>query len=73
MIIICRYLSSGGFGNLLTLVAIPYVRIVYGTEFCVLKLNSMVLILHLSFADLLYCVIGFPHFIQVSSTSILSL
>eukprot|EP00092_Neocalanus_flemingeri_P039517 GFUD01043031.1.p1 GENE.GFUD01043031.1~~GFUD01043031.1.p1 ORF type:complete len:411 (+),score=72.90 GFUD01043031.1:145-1377(+) len=55
----------GGLGNLLTLVAIPYVRKVYGAEFSLLKLNSVVLILHLSFADLLYCVLGFPHFIQI--------
>ena len=57
--------SQGGLGNLLTLLAIPYVRVKYGAEFSLLKLNSMVLILHLSFADLLYCLLGFPHFIQV--------
>jgi hypothetical protein len=57
---------------LLTLVAIPYVRTVYGSTFSVLQLNSMVLILHLSVADLLYCVIGLPHFIQVFSIFIVS-
>ena len=57
--------SQGGFGNLLTLLSIPYVRMKYGTEFSLLQLNSVVLILHLSFTDLLYCLLGFPHFIQV--------
>ena len=55
----------GGLGNMLTLVAIPYVRMHYGPEFSLLQLNSVVLILHLSMADLLYCAVGFPHFIQV--------
>ena len=52
-----NYVSlTGGLGNLLTLVAIPYVRVMYGSEFSLLKLSSIVLILHLSLADLLYCV-----------------
>ena len=57
----------GGLGNMLTLVAIPYVRLYYGPEFSLLQLNSVVLILHMSLADLLYCAVGFPHFIQVLS------
>ena len=56
---------SGVFGNVLTLVAIPYVRDHYGSQFSILKLNSVVLILHLSFCDLLYSLVGFPHLIQV--------
>eukprot|EP00092_Neocalanus_flemingeri_P006912 GFUD01007461.1.p1 GENE.GFUD01007461.1~~GFUD01007461.1.p1 ORF type:complete len:311 (-),score=29.27 GFUD01007461.1:236-1168(-) len=36
----------------------------YGSQFSILKLNSVILILHLSFCDLLYCVVGFPHLIQ---------
>eukprot|EP00092_Neocalanus_flemingeri_P095019 GFUD01120869.1.p1 GENE.GFUD01120869.1~~GFUD01120869.1.p1 ORF type:complete len:378 (-),score=51.70 GFUD01120869.1:73-1173(-) len=55
----------GGLGNILTLLAIPYVRLKYGSQFSVLKLNSVVLILHLSVADLLYTLVGFPHFVQV--------
>lgn len=65
--------SQGGFGNLLTLLSIPYVRVKYGTEFSLLQLNSVVLILHLSFTDLLYCLLGFPHFIQVWMVSRLQL
>ena len=57
--------SPGGLGSMLTLVAIPYVRLYYGPEFSLLQLNSVVLILHMSLADLLYCAVGFPHFIQV--------
>ena len=57
---------SGVVGNVLTLTAIPYVRSKYGSEFSILKLNSVVLILHLSFCDLLYNLIGFPHLIQVN-------
>ena len=55
----------GGLGNILTLVAIPYARVKYGSEFSLLQLNSTILILNLSIADLLYCLVGFPHFIQV--------
>ena len=55
----------GGLGNFLTLLAIPYVRLKYGKQFSVLQLNSIVLILHLSFADLLYSQIGFPNFLMV--------
>eukprot|EP00092_Neocalanus_flemingeri_P067783 GFUD01082776.1.p1 GENE.GFUD01082776.1~~GFUD01082776.1.p1 ORF type:complete len:360 (-),score=57.67 GFUD01082776.1:168-1190(-) len=55
----------GGFGNILTLLAIPYVRVKYGRQFSILQLNSVVLILHLSLADLLYTLVGFPNFLQV--------
>lgn len=52
------------FGNLLTLVAIPYIQRKYGQEFSILQLNSVTLILHLSLCDLLYALIGFPHLIH---------
>ena len=52
---------SGGFGNLLTLVAIPYMRQKYGSQFSILQLNSVVLILHLSLADLLFAIPSIPH------------
>jgi len=51
----------GGFGNLLTLVAIPYMRQKYGSQFSILQLNSVVLILHLSLADLLFAIPSIPH------------
>merc|ERR1712110_144445 len=51
-------------GNLLTLVALPYIRSKYRQEFSMLQLNSITLILHLSLCDLLYALLGFPHFIH---------
>ena len=62
---------SGFVGNMLTLAAIPYVRSKYGSELSILKLNSVVLILHLSFWDLLYNLIGFPHLIKVNLSMII--
>ena len=47
-------------GNLLTLFAIPYVRRVYGAQFSILQLNSVVLILHLSLAELLITIVMIP-------------
>ena len=55
---------SAIFGNLLTLVALPYIRYKYGSQFSILKLNSVILLLHLSLCDLLYGIIGFPHLIH---------
>ena len=52
---------SGFLGNILTLVAIPYVRRYYGAQFSVLLLNSIVLILHLSLVGLLKYTIDIPH------------
>jgi len=49
---------SGGFANLVTLIAIPYVRQKYSSTFSILHLNSMILILHLSLANLLYSIVG---------------
>ena len=56
---------SGGLGNLLTLLAIPYIRHKYGAQFSLLTRNVMVLILHLSAVDLLYILIGIPNLIEV--------
>jgi len=55
----------GGLGNFLTLLAIVYVRLKYGSMFSILQLNSVVLILHLSLADFLYAVLGLPNFLLV--------
>ena len=49
---------------MLTVVALPYIRVKYGSQFSILKLNSAILILHLSLCDLLYAVVGFPHLIH---------
>ena len=51
-------------GNLLTLVALPYMRSKYKQKYSVLRLNCVILILHLSFCDLLYVLLSFPHFIH---------
>ena len=51
-------------GNLLTLVGLSYIRTKYRQEFSILRLNSITLILHLSLCDLLYALLGFPHFIH---------
>merc|ERR1712013_677804 len=51
--------------NLLTLIAIPYVRRKYGSQFSLLHLNSMVLILHLSLADLMWSLLGVPNILLV--------
>ena len=59
-----NYYSSAIFGNLLTLVGLPYIRTKYGQEFSILQLNSITLILHLSLCDLLYALLAFPHFIH---------
>ena len=58
-------LLVGVVGNLLTLVALPYVRRKYGAQFSVLKSTTFVLLLHLSLCDLLYISFGFTHFIHV--------
>lgn len=51
-------------GNSLTLVALPYVRDKYKAEFSVLQSPASLLLLHLSLADLLYGVLGYPHFLH---------
>ena len=60
------YYSSAFFGNLLTVVALPYIRTKYRQEFSILQLNSITLILHLSLCDLLYALTVFPDFIHSS-------
>ena len=56
--------DSAIFGNLLTLVALPYVRYKYRSQYSMLKYNSVTLLLHLSLCDLLYGITGFPHLIH---------
>ena len=63
-ILVLLYLV-GFFGNTLTLLALPYIRKKYGFEFSVLQTSTAILILHLSFCDLLYIVTGFTHFIHI--------
>jgi len=58
-------LIIGALANLLTLIAIPYVRRKYGSQFSLLHLNSMVLILHLSLADLMWSLLGVPNILLV--------
>jgi hypothetical protein len=58
-------LIIGVVGNVLTLLALPYVRCKYGPQFTVLQSSTAILLIHLSFCDLLYISIGFTHFIHV--------
>ena len=58
-------LLVGVVGNVLTLLALPYVRRKYGAQFSVLQSSTAILLLHLSFCDLLYISVGFTHFIHV--------
>merc|ERR1711988_1671945 len=53
-------------GNSLILVALPYVRHKDKDkkQFSALHSSTFLLLLHLSFADILYGVLGFPHFIH---------
>ena len=51
-------------GNSLALVTLPYVRDKYKEQFRNFQSAAFLLLLHLSFADLLYGVLGFPHFIH---------
>ena len=58
-------LLVGVVGNVLTLLALPYVRKKYGAQFSILQTSTAILLLHLSFCDLLYILVGFTHFIHV--------
>ena len=58
-------LIVGSVGNVLTLLALPYVRRRYGTQFSILQTSTAILLFHLSFCDLLYILVGFTHFIHV--------
>jgi len=55
----------GGLGNLLTLIAIPYVRTRYRQEFSILQLNSVILLLHLSFVDFLFALVWIFYNLEV--------
>jgi len=65
LIVLLVLFTVGFVGNILTLLALPYVRRKYGPKFTVLQSSTAILLLHLSFCDLLYIVIGFTHFIHV--------
>ena len=54
----------GTVGNCLTLLAIPYVRRHYHTEFSILQLPVTDLLINLSVCDLIYCAFGLPHMIH---------
>ena len=58
-------LLVGLLGNTLTLLALPYVRNKYGPQFSVLQTSTAILLLHLSFCDFFYIIVGFTHFIHV--------
>ena len=60
------YTGEGGLGNLLTMVALPYIRHKYRVQFSLLSHNIIVLILHLSATDLLNIAIVVSHKAQVS-------
>jgi len=51
--------------NLLNLIAIPYVYFAYPGEFPWMSDRRALLLLHLSFCDLLYCTIGLPPFVTI--------
>ena len=60
----CVVMVVGSLGNLLTLVAIPYVRRHYPQEFSLLQLPVTDLLINLSVCDLIYCSFGLPHMIH---------
>ena len=65
MVFLCFLFLIGTTGNILTLLALPYVRSKYQKQFSVLQTSTAILLLHLSFCDLLYNCIGFTHFIHI--------
>ena len=65
LVVLFVLLLVGLVGNILTLLALPYVRNKYGPQFSVLQTSTAILLLHLSFCDLLFIIIGFTHFIYV--------
>lgn len=68
LIVLFILFAVGFVGNILTLLALPYVRKKYGPKFSVLQSSTAILLLHLSFCDLLYILIGFTHYIHVIIT-----
>jgi len=53
-------ISIGAPANLVTLLALPYVRLRYPGKFPDLNTNKAILIIHLSLTDFLYCLLGLP-------------
>jgi len=64
MVAISVMLIVNVLGNSLTLVALPTVSFYYKKEFSLLQRPVFLLLLHLTLLDLLYGVVGFPHFIH---------
>ena len=61
----CLVMTIGSLGNLLTLVAIPYVRSHYPAgEFSLLHLPVTDLLINLSVCDLIYCSFGLTHMVH---------
>jgi len=56
-------ISIGAPANLITLLALPYVRLRYPDEIPDLNTNTAILILHLSLTDFLYSLLGLPFII----------
>ena len=65
LIFLSLLLLVGVMGNVLTLLALPYVRRKYGAQFSVLQSSTAILLFHLSLCDLIYISVGFTHFIHV--------
>ena len=53
----------GVFGNLLTLITVPYAACRHKDKFPSIWSPTTVLLLHLSLCDLLYCLLGLPMFL----------
>ena len=62
MTILCLLFSVCFIGNILTITTLTYVRSKYSNEFTTLKGACVLLLQQLSICDLLYGMIGFPHF-----------
>ena len=60
----------GIMGNLFTLVTVPYASKKYKSKFPNILNLPTILLLHLSFCDLLYCSMGLPVFVMITFTNI---
>ena len=60
---ICVIMFIGIVGNLFALISVKYVSVKYKSQFPDLLTLPTVLLLHLSFCDLLYCSLGLPPFV----------
>ena len=58
-------MTIGGVGNTLTLLAIPYCYVMHKERFKAIWNMTTVLMLHLSFCDLMYCLFGLPIFFEL--------